>query len=330
MKNVIRKVLGVLLVIIMVLAVPSGAFAEAEPVLLGDVDENGKVSAEDALAVLKHVAQLKVLDEEHQKVADFDENGKVTAEDALGILKKVAGIKDFSGIVWIAGDSISSDHSDNREGNERPLVGWGEVFADYLTDDVTVHNEARSGRSSKSYTKENNYKTIMKNIKRGDMLFIQFGHNDEKEGNKLYTDPEGSSATEGSFEYYLKEFYIEPALDVGAKPVLCSSVVRYTVEDGRITEQSHKAYKEAMEELVEEYAKQGIVIPYIDCQTYTMNLYNGNIAAAESYHALTGTGDKAALDTTHYCESGARMISKFILGECVRQKLWIKENVSGL
>lgn len=330
MKRFAEKLIGILLAAAMMFSVPVTAMADEAALVLGDVNGSGKVEAEDALMVLKYVANMISLSDTEKIAADYDEDGDINAVDALGILKKVAGIKDFSGTIWIAGDSISSDHSDNREGNERPLVGWGEVFADYLTDDVTVHNEARSGRSSKSYTKESNYKKIIKNIKRGDMLFIQFGHNDEKEGNKLYTDPEGSSATEGSFKYYLKEFYIEPALKVGAKPVLCSSVVRYNVDGDRISEQSHKAYKEAMEELVAEYAENGITIPYIDCQTYTMKLYNEDIAAAEFYHALTGIGDKAELDTTHYCEAGARMISKFILNECVKQKLWVKDSVTGL
>lgn len=328
MKKRIKTLFGMMLAFVLAFLVPTDVFAE-EAVVLGDVNNDSSIDANDALQVLKSVASMITLSETEKVAADYNEDEAVDANDALAILKKVAGIKDFSGVVWIAGDSIASDHSDNREGNERPLVGWGEVFAEYLTD-VEVHNEARSGRSSKSYTKETNYKTIMKNIGRGDMFFIQFGHNDEKDTVKLYTDPEGSSATEGSFKYYLKEFYIDPALAVGAKPILLSSVVRYDVNGDVLAEQSHRAYKEAMEELVAEYAARGIVIPYIDCQTYTKELYNADITAAELYHALTGIGEEAVLDTTHYCESGARMISRFILGECVSKKLWIKDNVIGL
>lgn len=167
----------------------------------------------------------------------------------------------FSGTVWIAGDSIASDHSDNADkGDSRPLVGWGEVIGEYA--EITVHNEARSGRSTKSYVSENNnYKTIMKEIGAGDIFFIQFGHNDENESGKLHTDPAGASTEEGSYKWYLATKFIDPALEAGAHPVLCTSVVRYLVKDGKLEEQSHAPYVEAMKELAAEYEARGITIP---------------------------------------------------------------------
>ncbi len=236
---------------------------------------------------------------------------------------------DFSGKIWIAGDSIASDHSDNREGHERPLVGWGEVIGEYLKD-VEVHNEARSGRSSKSYTKEDNYDTIMDEIGKGDLFFIQFGHNDSVAGNKkVYTDPAGSTETEGAYKNYLAKFYIDPALEAGAHPVLLSSVARYTPENGKLPEQEHKAYKEAMEQLVEEYAAKGITIPYIDCQTYTIDLYNSDIEGAAAYHAMTTEDGVNTLDTTHYCELGARNMAMYILSQCAQMDLYLRPYVTG-
>lgn len=224
----------------------------------------------------------------------------------------------FSGVIWIAGDSIASDHSDNaNNGDSRPLVGWGEVIGSYL--DVQVHNEARSGRSSKSYVNENNnYKTIMKEIKAGDIFFIQFGHNDENSSGKLHTDPNGTSAEEGSYKWYLAEKYINPALEAGAYPVLCTSVARYLVKDGALEEQSHAPYVKAMKELAAEYEAKGIHIPVIDCHEYTKQLYTSNIEEGASYHALVkdGTGSGEQLDTTHYCEKGARNLALYIIESC--------------
>lgn len=224
----------------------------------------------------------------------------------------------FSGVIWIAGDSIASDHSDNaNNGDPRPLVGWGEVIGDYL--DARVHNEARSGRSSKSYVNENNnYKTIMKEIKAGDIFFIQFGHNDENSSAKLHTDPDGTSAEEGSYKWYLAEKYINPALEAGAYPVLCTSVARYLVKGGVLEEQSHASYVKAMKELAAEYEEKGIQIPVIDCHEYTKQLYTSDIEEGASYHALVkdsaGSGEK--LDTTHYCEKGARNLALYIIESC--------------
>ncbi len=62
-----------------------------EAVLYGDVDENGKVEATDALEVLKSVVGKVTLTDQQLKAADTDGNGKADATDALNILKKVVG-----------------------------------------------------------------------------------------------------------------------------------------------------------------------------------------------------------------------------------------------
>lgn len=234
---------------------------------------------------------------------------------------------EFSGTIWIAGDSIASDHSDNAEGYARPLVGWGEVIGEYL-EGVEIHNEARSGRSSKSYTKESNYKTIMKELKKGDVFLIQFGHNDEHESTKLHTDPTGATTEEESYKWYLSTYYIEPALEAGAQPVLLTSVARYETADGKLAEQTHKAYVEAMKELAAEYEEKGITIPVIDCHTYTKELYEKDLAGGEAYHAYEGEEGSGQLDTTHYCEFGARNMALHILSEACKQGLPFQSQVA--
>ncbi len=64
---------------------------EPAPVLLmGDVDQNGEVTAADALEVLKHAAKLTTLTGDALKAADMDQNETVNANDALLILKTAA------------------------------------------------------------------------------------------------------------------------------------------------------------------------------------------------------------------------------------------------
>lgn len=218
-------------------------------------------------------------------------------------------------VIWLAGDSTVSPHDDTSAEDEVIRVGWGVVFGNYFNSHVTVKNEARSGRSSKSYIKEDNYETIMENMKAGDYLFVEFGHNDEKQTMaKLYTDPAASSDTEGSFQYYLKTYYIEPALAKEVTPVLLSPVVRRTFENNKLGVQTHEPYKKAMEALVAEYAEKGITIPYIDMSSKTAQLYNetgeeGTLV----FHAIQGKGDAAQPDNTHYSLTGAKMASKLVL-----------------
>lgn len=59
---------------------------------LGDVNTSGKINAEDALLILKYVANISPMSEMQQFAADVNENGKVNAEDALQILKYVANM----------------------------------------------------------------------------------------------------------------------------------------------------------------------------------------------------------------------------------------------
>ena len=84
-----------------------------------------------------------------------------------------------SGRIWIAGDSIAADHSYENEADYARFVhGWGEVIGNYLNENAQVFNMAISGQSAKYFVEEDNYKKIIDGIGEGDLLLIQFGHND--------------------------------------------------------------------------------------------------------------------------------------------------------
>lgn len=219
-------------------------------------------------------------------------------------------------VIWIAGDSTASNHTDSLEDYEIPRLGWGEKLGEYFADNVTVRNMALSGRSSKSFTTEENYQTIMNELKEGDYFLIQFGHNDEKKSEDRYTSPLAKSSTEGSFKWYLKNYYIDPALEKGAIPILMSSIVRCRFENEVVKEQSHVKYAEAMEELVEEYAQQGITVLYMDMMEETENYYNQiGKEEAEKLHAIKGVGESAGLDSTHLNEQGAKVIAGLVVNK---------------
>ncbi len=223
-----------------------------------------------------------------------------------------------SGVVWIAGDSIASAHDDNEY--EVPISGWGEYLADYMQGGE-VHNEARSGRSSKSYLKEKNYRDIIKNLAYGDYLMIAFGLNDEKaDMSNLYTDPQAATDAENSFTGYLKENYIEPALKAGAEPVLMSPVVRATYdEDGNLTEQTQVPYVEAIERLIAEYQEQGIQLYYIDLYQMTEEWYEE--IGAQEVKELHGVDNEGKQDETHFSVEGSKQLAKKIAEEIKRQQM---------
>jgi len=321
----IKVIVSFLLVIVICFTMQNMAFA-SETSMLGDVDENGKLTVRDALLDLKAAADIIKLSEEQLQVADVSGDSIVNATDALLIFKKVLGdiwyfpVEDIeaSGVIYIAGDSIASEH-DIDDTYERQVVGWGSIIGDLFTEDVTIVNEARSGRSSKSYISSSNYYNYIGKLSKGDYYLISFGHNDEKESDLTrYTDPYGASDEKESFKWYLKNYYIEPALKVGAYPILISSVVRCNFDGEVLATQSHEKYAVAMEQMVEEYKLQGIEVGYIDLHQITADYYNqvGKLEA-ESLHAYTAT----SLDTTHYCDKGAKLASDFITYEMKEQGL---------
>lgn len=74
-----------------------------------------------------------------------------------------------------------------------PQTGIGQVMHLFLGTDVTVENHAKNGRSTKSFIDESRMVPIYDRITKGDFLFIQFGHNDEKIHDPARgTKPDGS------------------------------------------------------------------------------------------------------------------------------------------
>lgn len=240
----------------------------------------------------------------------------VTSVCCSGSLARAEAFQE-SGKIWVVGDSISSDHNDedNLKENKVPITGWGNVLKNFLSKDVTIENKARSGRSSQSYTREQVYKEVMRGIQEGDYLIVQFGHNDEKaDNNGLYTDPAGDSSTEKSYKWYLKEYFVDPALEKGARVILASSVVRYTFEDGKRGEQSHEAYAKAMKELAEEYDSEDVL--FIDTYQLTDKLYDKlGEDGAKKLHAVLKQDPDTELDTTHYGPYGAVCAADLIAKE---------------
>ena len=76
--------------------------------------------------------------------------------------------------LWVIGDSTLSSFKDRYY---YPRYGYGTMLDKYLNDNVRVVNIALSGRSSKSYTTEPQYKELLDGMKKGDFLIIGFGEN---------------------------------------------------------------------------------------------------------------------------------------------------------
>ncbi|WP_420490114.1 rhamnogalacturonan acetylesterase [Neobacillus drentensis] len=217
--------------------------------------------------------------------------------------------------VYLAGDSTVSNYSSKAA----PRAGWGQVFPRFFDKKVVVKNEAKSGRSSKSFIDEGRLESILKQIEKGDYLFIQFGHNDKIE-DRRYTEPYST------YKSYLKQ-YIDGARAKQAIPVLVTPVERRHFTTGGLELDSHGAYPTAMKELgLEEH------VPVIDLTAKSKVLFQklGPERTKDIFLWLeTGANKnypKGIQDNTHFQENGAKEIARLVLDSIKELKLTPLQN----
>ena len=232
--------------------------------------------------------------------------------------------------IWVVGDSTVSAFNDSYY---LPREGYGEEIANYFNADV--YNLAVSGASSKDFTGMTSYNTLMNGFDTvpalgdasGDkFLIIGFGHNDEKTEPARYTNPNGDYKTEGSFANSLYVNYIQPALERGVIPVVCTPIARLTNENTKASYDSasgHKTQTVTIGDTVYEGGDYAQAIRdmcselHLICVELTDATINENIAMgkkAQYAHSFTGAkedkkGDlvPTGLDLTHTNSYGAKL-----------------------
>lgn len=212
--------------------------------------------------------------------------------------------------IYTIGDSTMAD----KKPENYPEIGWCQVLESYLDESVAVENHARNGRSSKSFIEEGRWQVVVDSLNPGDYVFIQFGHNDQKDYDSTrYTTPFGTYADN------LKTF-VKQSREKGAYPVLLTSIVRRKFgEDGRLVD-THGNYPDA----VRQVAKR-MDVPLLDLQKLTKEWVNslGDEPSKEMYlWVLPGENHpEGRQDDTHLSERGAQQIAKMALAECISQDL---------
>jgi lysophospholipase L1-like esterase len=158
-----------------------------------------------------------------------------------------AGAKYVHPALFLVGDSIMK--TGTGDGSRGPW-GWGaelEAFFDPVK--IHVYNEGRGGRSSRGYIEEGAWAKVRDELKPGDFVIVQFGHNDaansanypdrvSAKGNGDETQEIESPVTKQketihSYGWYLRQ-YVSEAKAKGATVIVCSPVPRNQWADGKI------------------------------------------------------------------------------------------------
>ena len=127
--------------------------------------------------------------------------------------------------IYMAGDSTMQTY----RGNYAPQQGWGQRMQELVKDGVKVNNRSIGGRSTKSFKNEKRWENLVKEVKKGDFVIIQFGHNDgTKAKPERYADPK----TE--YKDNMKQF-VEDVRKAGGIPVIATSIpFGIYLEDGSL------------------------------------------------------------------------------------------------
>ena len=219
--------------------------------------------------------------------------------------------------VYLIGDSTMAD----KEVKAYPETGWGMPFAWFFSESVTVDNRAKNGRSTKSFIAEQRWQAVMDQLKEGDYVLIQFGHNDEVPTKKTYTP-------EDQFAANLVRFVTETR-SKKAIPVLITPVARRKFDSADIVE-THAVYAAIVRKVAAEQQ-----VPLIDLDKESQQLirkFGPDDSRLLFNYLAPGQNPNypdGRQDDTHFNELGARMMAEIVLADIRTLQLGLAAYIVG-
>lgn len=277
----------------------------------------------------------------------------------LGIISLIAllflGATSAKVKVHTIGDSTCANYDEGSTVTR----GWAQYLQQFLTG-IDVNNRAKPGASSKSFYEESAFWTTVKGqMSAGDYVFIQFAHNDEKnggmDGNEVknyYTstgDAAKAAATDyrgttpsGTYRTYIKR-YIEETRALGCTPVLVGPICRMYFSGNKIRRNGQHDLGDSYSLLTAEGIKEKqsvpaddhtmdyvwqmkqigeeMNVPFIDLTTATRDLYLSY--GDTKCHDLLSDGN----GSTHLNTTGATLIAR-LCAQLMQKQGILADNVS--
>lgn len=232
------------------------------------------------------------------------------------------GCKTSQPTIFMAGDSTSEYATQEKKGYIR---GWAQMLPLYLNDEVKMDIRSRGGRSTKSFIADGIWGRLIADVKKGDYVFIQFGHNDASKRPERHA----------SYEDYKANLtrMINEVKEKEATPVLLTSVVMRTFRNRVLVDDRLKGYPAIMRKLAKE-----MDVMLIDCNQKTRDFVVtiGDEASKPFYRHL-GPGidpfkPEGIADDTHMMEKGAKRVAAFVAEgmlelDCKLSKYVVEEKV---
>ena len=202
--------------------------------------------------------------------------------------------------VYLCGNSTVVDQ------DYEPWASWGQMIPRWFDDQVVFANYAESGETASTFIAAGRLKKILSMLKAGDYVFVEFGHNDQKQkfaGAGAYYN----------FAFCLKQF-IDEARQRQATIVFCTPTQRRNFDSEGHIRETHGDYPDAMRAVA---ARENV--PVIELHDMTRTFFEtlgveGSKRSLVHYPANTFPGQGKALeDNTHFNPYGAYEISKMVV-----------------
>ena len=205
---------------------------------------------------------------------------------------------------------------------ENPEHGWVQVLAPFFNSSIIIDNRAVNGRSTRSFLNENRWDSVCKILKKGDYVFIQFGHNDQKvEDPKRYTNPHTA------YRYNLIKFVMDSRAK-GATPILFSSIVRRNFNENGVLVDTHGDYPMETRLVAQQYN-----VPFIDLNYLTEKLEESyGMEESKKLHLHFKAGENSYYkqeknDDTHLSNLGATEVAKLVIAALKMSDLDLKKHI---
>ena len=200
--------------------------------------------------------------------------------------------------IYLCGNSTVVDQ------NYEPWASWGQMITRWFGPQVAISNHAESGLTARTFIGSFRLDKILSTLKKGDYVFVEFGHNDEKEHRP------GDGAWY-HYQYQLKIF-VDQVREKGAEIVFCTPTQRRQFDtDKRTIKNTHGDFPAAMKMVAE---KENVKV--IDLNAKTKTLFEA-LGYEDSKRALVHypkeVYGKELADNTHFNTFGAYEVAKCVV-----------------
>ena len=200
--------------------------------------------------------------------------------------------------IYLCGNSTVVDQ------NHEPWASWGQMITRWFGPEVAVSNHAESGLTCRTFIGSLRLAKILSTLKKGDYVFVEFGHNDEKEHRP------GDGAWY-HYQYQLKIF-IDEVRAKEAEIVFCTPTQRRAFSsDGKSIKNTHGDFPAAMKMVAE---KENV--PLIDLNKMTNDLYLAEGPEGSKHllvHYPKEIYGRELADNTHFNVFGAYEVAKCVV-----------------